>query len=245
VRFEDSKGEMPLHKLTRVKVTDKNKNEYTRIFLQLTKMMREEAKVVKGKDANIYPDINHADAAGKTPLALAIEQKNHKMIELLFSLGKEGPDTLMCNKEGWSILHVAVNTNDLDIIKKVSEFITPQRNKMLMQTKDGSGRRPLHIAAYKCDEEIVTYVTITLRGAEFDTADKSGNNAAKLADRAGRRKSREIIEAEVEKFTTEKQKSPGRRKSKEVRYSKEDLAAVGDIPTTPRMPEAPPPPEPE
>lgn len=97
----------------------------------------------------------------------------------------------------------------------------------------------------RCDEEIVTYVTITLRGAEFDTADKSGNNAAKLADRAGRRKSREIIEAEVEKFTTEKQKSPGRRKSKEVRYSKEDLAAVGDIPTTPRMPEAPPPPEPE
>lgn len=30
-----------------------------------------------------------------------------RTIELLVhSLGKEGPDTLMCNKEGWSILHV-------------------------------------------------------------------------------------------------------------------------------------------
>lgn len=60
------------------------------------------------------------------------------------------PLTREVRARAWTGLgQVAVNTNDLDIIKKVSEFITPQRNKMLMQTKDGSGRRPLHIAAYK------------------------------------------------------------------------------------------------
>ena len=52
---------------------------------------------------------------------------------------------------------------------------------------------PLHIAAYKCSEEMVSYMMDL--GATDATKDAGGNTASKLADRSGRRKSREIIDS--------------------------------------------------
>jgi len=55
----------------------------------------------------------------------------------------------------------------------------------------------VHIAAYKCDPEIVQY--LLTHGGDVSSVDAAGNSAIKLADKGGRRKSREIMEEHAEK----------------------------------------------
>lgn len=147
VRVECDKGEMPLHKLARVTLTDKNQKDYTTAFQKLIELSRAQAK--EAGRPGIQMDINHQDKSGKTPLYLAIEHKNTKLMDLLYSLGADGPDTLLVNSSGWTVLHSAVNTDDLDTLKKLISHFTAGRIKVLLQTQDRTGREPLHIAAYK------------------------------------------------------------------------------------------------
>ena len=190
VRVECDKGEMPLHKFARVKVTDNNKVKYEECFHGIIELMRAQAKEAGKK--SIVTDINHQDKAGKTPLYMAIEHKNLKLMSLLYSLGGEGPDSLLVNWAGWTVMHAAVNTDDLEVLKKLVDHFTPQRVRLLLQSPDKTGREPLHIAAYKSSENMVEYL-LNIGGSNV-RVDANGNNASKLADRAGRRKSKELIE---------------------------------------------------
>ena len=87
-----------------------------------------------------------------------------------------------------------MSTNDLEVLKAVTtgNRISAQRLKLLLNTTDKMGRRPLHIAAYKCDEELVQH--LGQLGAK-DTKDNAGNTAGKLAEKTNRRRSRELIES--------------------------------------------------
>ena len=193
-RVEDEKGEMPLHKLARFKVQDSNRTVYRQCYSAIIKLMREQAG--KAGKKSIVTDINHQDKAGKTPLYMAVEYKNLELIDRLYDLKVDGPDSILVNSVGWTVMHAAVNTDDLEVTKALVKHFTPARTKLLLQTPDKTGREPLHIAAYKCTEEMVTFL-IDL-GANNKKTDAAGNTASKLADRAGRRKSREIIEDKVD-----------------------------------------------
>ena len=189
VRIADHVGEMGAHKLARFKVTSTNEAQYKATLKDLFEAMKAAAKKA-GK--TLAGDINHQDKAGKTPLFMAVEHKNLVMIEALYALGADGPDSLLCNGTGWTVLHAAVNTDALDVLKKLRQFFTPARTKLLLNTADKSGREPLHIAAYKCSEEMVSFLMEL--GATNKKKDSAGNNPAALAARSGRRKSREILE---------------------------------------------------
>lgn len=95
VRYEDEKGEGPFHKFSRLKLPagadDSKKSAHKRIFLELVKRTRDQAAE---KERKLYSDINHQDKQGKTPLHVAIEHKNYQMIDLLFDLGRDGPDSV-------------------------------------------------------------------------------------------------------------------------------------------------------
>jgi hypothetical protein len=190
VRVEDEKGEMPLHKLARLKVSDKRKAAFQGCFEKIIMAMRQEVKAAGKK--GIGPDVNHQDKAGKTPLFMAVEHKNIFMIDLLYSLDKDGPDTLLVNAAGWTIMHAAVNTDDLKVVREVTKHFTPARTKLLLKTPDKTGREPLHIAAYRCTEEMVGFLLDL--GATNKKHDTGGNTPSKLADRSGRRKSKDIID---------------------------------------------------
>ena len=210
MRVEDEKGEMPVHKLARLKVEDKNRTAFRKCFREIIALMREQA--TKAGRKGIVSDINHQDKAGKTPLYLAVEHKNLEMIDRLYELKQDGPDSILVNSVGWTVMHAAVNTDDLETLKALVKHFTPARTKVLLMTPDKTGREPLHIAAYKCSEEMVTYL-IDL-GAKNNKADTAGNTASKLADRAGRRKSKEIIE---EKLPESVPPAPeNKRRSKEI-----------------------------
>ena len=176
------------------KVTDQNRTVFRTVYTSIIKLMREQA--TKAGKKGIVTDINHQDKAGKTPLYMAVEYKNLEMIDRLYDLKVDGPDSILVNSVGWTVMHAAVNTDDLEVTKALVKHFTPARIKLLLQTPDKTGREPLHIAAYKCTEEMVTFL-IDL-GANNKKTDSAGNTASKLADRAGRRKSREIIEDKID-----------------------------------------------
>ena len=176
VRYADEKGEMPLHKLARVKKNDpQDLLDFKKVFNLLIEKMRAECAKEKRP---LSSDINHQDKAGKTPLYVAIEHKNLKMVDLLYLLQKDGvsanshppartaapcqnssltygifllwqPDSLLVNSVGWTVLHAAVNANDLEVIKKLITHFTAARKKILLATRDKTGRTPLHIASFK------------------------------------------------------------------------------------------------
>lgn len=222
VRCEDEKGEMALHKMARVTVkkdgtegAGKPEDVYRNTVKAIVDAMRKELEPAK---RSLYDDVNHADKAGKTPLYLAIEYKNRTLIEILYDLAKEGPDSLLANAAGWTVMHAAVHTDDLDTLKALVKRLTPGRLTALLKSADKTGREPLHIAAYKCSEEMVKY--LVEKGATANKEDSAGNTASKLADRGGRRKSREIIDNASGMSEGGADAPKGRRKSRDSKEPK-------------------------
>lgn len=198
IRVEDEKGETPLHKLARLRTSSMSSEEkklFKDIFLKITNLMREQGKEGKGK-SKLGRDVNHQCKEGKTPLYLAVEHSNKLLIDLLFDLGtSEGPDPLLVNRVGWTIMHACVQTDNLEILKHLVGRFTPARLKYLLNAGDKTGREPVHIASYKCSEEMVKYL-ITL-GATNLKKDASGNVPSVLAEKSGRKKSKEILLASM------------------------------------------------
>ena len=204
VRCMDQKKELALHKLARIKIADPKieddkgckEQTFISVFTFVIKHMRAECKAINKPECKLYNDVNHQDAQGKTALFIALEKKNSLMVDQLFKLGKDGPDALLANSVGWTCMHVAVFTDDLGVVKQLVQNITAGRTRALLRSFDKSGRQPLHIAAYKCTEEMVQYLVEPPPaglGAPAEAKDSGGNDAEKLAGRSGRRASKEMI----------------------------------------------------
>ena len=72
------------------------------------------------------------------------------MIDILFQLEKsEVPDVLLVNSYGSTVLHAATDKLSGDAIEHLFKFTSLGRRKLLMNTKDKTGRQPLHIAAIR------------------------------------------------------------------------------------------------
>lgn len=197
MRIQDNQGEMPLHKLARVKVTERNNETYELCVRQIFEKTRAEASAV---NRTLGQDVNHQDKKGKTPLFIAIEFKNLSMVNLLFSLGKaDKPDPLLVSKPmNWTVLHAAVQADDLELLKTLVNKISPARVKVMLQSLSKAGRDPLHVASYHCQPELVKYLLDI--GADRNRRDRFGNTAGKLAQRAGRRISKQLIDGETDSF---------------------------------------------
>lgn len=218
VRFMDVNGEMPLHKLAKVKVDDKNKLNFKACFTKLVKLQKEECDKVKRPFA---PDVNYQSKDGKTPLYCAVEHKNITMINQLFQMldKTEQPDVLLVNSVGWTVLHAATNICDLKVMETLFSHISPTRVKVLMSTKDKTDREPLHIAAYKDMSEDGAVVSYLIKnGAKNTEKDSAGNVPSELAARSGRRRSKEVIEEK-----TGQKAECGSRARRTSRDSKEAL----------------------
>jgi len=193
VRVEDEKGEMPLHKLARYKPeTPEKVSAFKKAFDKIVELSQKE------KENTFDSDLNHQDNSGKTPLAMAVEHKNLEIIDLLFKIEGFKPDLEITTGAGWTHLHIAVNTGDLDVVKCLVKHMRANMKKddiqKIVNCKDKANRVPLHIAAYKCTEDMVEYLCTDLK-AKNDATDNAGNVPSKLAERAGRRKSKELMES--------------------------------------------------
>jgi ankyrin repeat protein/Ca2+-binding EF-hand superfamily protein len=173
IRIEDDKGELPLHKLAR-----------QGCLVALRELLE---RLVQAESVKV--DINWQDKQGKTPIFYAIEYGHTKVVQLFLD---RGADVMIENNNGWTILHTAVNADKIECAEAILSH--PRVNKQrLIDAGDKSERTALHIASFKSKEGEM--VTLLLRnGADPEAQDVSGNTGMKLAERTGRRKSKELLE---------------------------------------------------
>jgi ankyrin repeat protein len=179
IRIEDEKGEMPIHKLARQGCLDS---------------VREVLDNLQKTDS-VKTDVNWQDKQGKTPLFYAVEYGHLKLVQLFLD---RGADVMVENNNGWTVLHTAVQTDSLECVQLILNHprVTSQRQQ-LIAAKDKSERAALHIAAFKSKEgEMVHY--LLKNGADPHAKDASGNTGVKLAEKTGRRKSRELLEESMQ-----------------------------------------------
>jgi len=139
-------------------------------------------------------DVNHQARDGKTALHLAVEYKHTHMIDKLYALKKEGPDSLLVNSVGQTIMHVAVFADDLSTLKHLAGHFTKARLKALLGATDKTNREPAHIAAYHSEDTNGVVEWLSQNGAKNTRKDAGGYLPSDLAAKSGRKKSKEILE---------------------------------------------------
>jgi len=171
LRIEDeAKGETSMHKIAKYDLVP-----HIRLIL---------GKSQKG-------DVNIKDRQGKTPLFNAAEAGNIEMVKTLMD---RGADYFCEDNNGFTALHYAVNSNSVEVVKCIlnHEFVNGTTQKEMINKPDRTGRSPLHIAAFKSNEEITRLLVSC--GADCDVVDSAGNKPVTIAKKAGRKNSRELLE---------------------------------------------------
>ena len=171
----------------------------SRLLLTITAVAGEESLRFVGRIRAIFSkcdavkiDLNWQDKQGKTPLFYAVEYGHLKVVQLFLD---RGSDIMVENNNGWTALHTAVNADRLEVVELILAHprVVPQKQK-LVDAADRSRRTALHIASFKSKEGDM--VTLLLRnGADANAQDASGNTGMKLAEKTGRRKSKELLAA--------------------------------------------------
>jgi len=177
VRIEDDKGAMPLHKLC---IRDNKK--VVRAVLEAAEAKKKGSKL---------KDLNTANRTGKTPVLIAAE---YKCAELMTYLIDIGADLKVETNHGWTILHIVVNANSKELLNAlINNPHFTEHKKYLVHKADKDKRTPTHISGFRADEDIVQ--TMMGLGGKTDSEDAGGFTPIKLAEKGGRRKSRDIMEA--------------------------------------------------
>ena len=93
------------------------------------------------------PDINVQDGARKTPLLVAVEVNNREAIQVLL---EQDADVSIKDYQGFSILHYAVLSKDITLVRYILENTAADVN-----VRDGGGRIPQYYARELALHEIV------------------------------------------------------------------------------------------
>jgi len=171
IRMEDDKGEMPLHKVARHGLHNECRD-----------------LLAKSGDTNKKTDLNWQDKQGKSPLFYAVEYGHADLVQLFLD---RGADVQLESNNGWTVLHSAVNSNKPDILKLILNHNNVD-HKSIIDYQDKSKRTALHIAAFKSQPELVE--VLINKGADIKLMDSAGLQPVALAKKAGRRRSKELLE---------------------------------------------------
>merc|ERR1719246_103549 len=98
------------------------------------------------------------------------------------------------NNNGWTALHTAVSTDKGGITELLLQHpkVSPQKAR-LMEYDDKCKRTALHVAAFKSREGKMVALLLK-HGADPNVVDAGGNTGSKLAEKTGRRKSKELLD---------------------------------------------------
>jgi 26S proteasome non-ATPase regulatory subunit 10 len=123
---------------------------------------------------------NKKDEDGRTPLFWALSSGNTEVASEILKKGKDlrSFDIDETDEAGWTVLHIAASTGNLQAIK---ELIMPLEPAVNAQTNSGS--TPLHFAVSKGHVEVIKYLLDN--GASPRLKDKQEQNALHRAASVG------------------------------------------------------------
>jgi len=129
---------------------------------------------------------DYADVDGVTPIMIAVQYGRDDLVDAFM---EKGVDLKAKTREGMSLLHMAVYSGHEDTVRSLLQ--NPQVGELL-EEKDSNGRTPLQVASFRSSKDICEMLVSA--GADFAARDKRGNTCATLADRSGRRKSKDFFD---------------------------------------------------
>jgi len=173
ILLEDDKGEMAMHKLARHGLCD-----------QVRKVLEKCTSVDQTKTL-----VNWQDKNGKSPIFVAAEYGHSDLVAVFIERGAE---PTLENNTGWTVLHAAVNSNKVEVCERILAHEMINKREIIDRV-DKSKRTAMHIASFKTNEGLVE--VLIKYGANISVVDSSGNAPVELAKKAGRRKSKELLEA--------------------------------------------------
>jgi len=171
-RLQDEKGETPLHKIARTGMYD---------------IARKGIDLYGADTVKMYADVNYQDKRGTSPIFLAAqyptkgkpEGERAKVVQLLLD---KGADVLMQNTTGWTVLHQAVSSQNVDAVNTILDHVRVKKEE-LCAVEDTSQRTALHLAAIGSSKEIVQ--ALLRAGSDPMAKDNNGNTALSLAAKKG------------------------------------------------------------
>eukprot|EP00304_Pavlova_gyrans_P008084 CAMPEP_0206058660 /NCGR_PEP_ID=MMETSP1466-20131121/47180_1 /ASSEMBLY_ACC=CAM_ASM_001126 /TAXON_ID=44452 /ORGANISM="Pavlova gyrans, Strain CCMP608" /LENGTH=393 /DNA_ID=CAMNT_0053433957 /DNA_START=53 /DNA_END=1234 /DNA_ORIENTATION=- len=128
-----------------------------------------------------YPDVD-----GVTPIMIAVQYGRSDLTQIFM---QKEVDLQSKTRDGMSLLHTAVYSGHEDVIRSL---LMDDKVCELLETKDNNGRTPLQVASFRSSKEVCEMLVDA--GADFATRDKRGNTCATLAQRSGRRNSKDFFD---------------------------------------------------
>lgn len=134
-------------------INAKNNKGETALSLAVANNTPEVVAFLIGKNADVKVLDNNGNHLGYY-LLQSYNSKNIDVFENKLSLlQSKGLDITLAQKDGNTLYHLALNNNDLELLKRVQPF------KIDVNAKNNEGLTPLHIAAMKAsDTEVLKYL---------------------------------------------------------------------------------------
>jgi ankyrin repeat protein len=122
-------------------------------------------------------ELNSQDLLGRTPIFLACDQGNKKIVQLLI---QSKANINIADNNRWTPLHSACHKGHKEIVQKLIE------SEARVNKVSNNGSTPLHLAAQKGHEKIVELLIKSK--VNFDIQDNSGRTPLYLASKNGHEK---------------------------------------------------------
>jgi len=108
-------------------------------------------------------DVNAQDEQGRTPLFLAVQANNEKLVQTILRFD---PDTNIASKDGQTPLHIAASNGNIEI---ASLLVSKGAN---LQSVNSKGRTPLYLAAVENHPDMVKFLLSMGADSRFGDANQ-------------------------------------------------------------------------
>mmetsp|Transcript_3827 Transcript_3827/g.9904 ORF Transcript_3827/g.9904 Transcript_3827/m.9904 type:complete len:256 (+) Transcript_3827:42-809(+) len=144
---------------------------------------------------------DYSDVDGVTPIMIAVQYGRDDLVAIFM---QKGVNMLAKTNEGMTLLHAAVYSGHE---ATVATLLRVEDVGEMLEQKDTNGRTPLQVASFRSSKAVCEMLVSA--GANFATRDKRGNTCSSLAERSGRRNSKDFFDRlAVDRAAAEHQAKP-------------------------------------